>query len=63
MRLAKSKFVDSGEIKSLAEATEFLILEHIFMHNSCEVDSDFRVNQLWALPVNDILEANLSGLT
>ena len=63
MRLAKAKYYDRGEVKSMAEATERILTEQI-LPNTSEVMSgqEFRDKELWDLDMHDLLKANSEGI-
>lgn len=62
VRIASSKYRETGQVKSYSEALEKLIAEKLIPLAQPEPWQAFRDNQLWTIEVNDILEANLENL-
>lgn len=62
VRMARTKYLDSKRESSLATATRRFLRDEVLTYGKLEPWQEFRDNQLWTLPVNDLLEANLEGL-
>ena len=63
VRIAKGKFIDYGSETSLSAALERLIQEYVLPMGPRLVPwNSFRVEQMHANEVNDLLEVNLGGL-
>ena len=63
VRLANIKFCETKKLKSISEATQVLIEDYIKKYFTPEPWQKFRDEQLWTIPVQDLLEANLNNLT
>jgi len=62
VRLAKAKYIDTGNTKSYSEALKKLIQNHILKHDSSDPWQMFREKKLWTVPVNDLMEPNVPAL-
>ena len=62
VRLANIKFIESKKIKTFPEATRHLIEDYIMPNYLLDPWQSFRVNELWTIDVNDILDANVENL-
>ena len=61
-RIAQGKFKDSGIVKTLPEAIEKLLDEHVLKMGEKGEWQEFRDKQLWTCEVNDVFESNLDLL-
>lgn len=63
MRLAKDKYVTfDKKTKVLDEALEMIMQQCIIPYDRSDPWTGFRKDELWTLPVNDLLEPNKEGL-
>ena len=62
IRIAKAKYLEVNITKSLHEALEMLVCEHIAKEWTTCRWHDLRVSRIWTVEVNDLLDANLEGL-
>lgn len=60
--MAKAKYYDVGITKSLHEALEKLVCEHIAQEWKSNSWHDLRLKRIWTTEVNDLLDTNLDGL-
>lgn len=62
VRLANSKFRETGITKTYAEGLQKLLEENIYPNSKPHDWQEFRDKELWTIEVNDLLDANLEGL-
>lgn len=62
IRIAKSKFKDSGICRNMPDSLEFLFNDHVLPFMSHIKWDEFRTEKLWTIEVNDIFSANLENL-
>jgi hypothetical protein len=62
VRLAQSKFKETGICATYEESMIKLLEEHIFPFANPDPWQEFRDDLLWTIDVNDVLEANLEGI-
>lgn len=63
VRLGKIKYFDTGEIDTIAEATDKLIEEFILPNHGMMLSwHQYRVNRIWKLEVDDLLKENRIGI-
>lgn len=62
LRLAQSKYKETGICATYEEAMSKLLEEHIFPYANPDPWQEFRDELLWTIDVNDVLEVNLEGL-
>ena len=63
VRLAKLKFYEKGACKTIAEAVEKLIVDHVLPHSKLVHGyREWREEYLWTCEVDDLFKANLTNL-
>lgn len=62
LRIAKVRFMNSGETNKHAEALEMLMENFVFKNYNDEEWDEFRTTKMWTLEVNDYLKANQENI-
>ena len=62
VRLAQSKYKETGICSTYEDSVQKLLEEHVFPNSNPDSWQEFRDDYLWTIEVNDVLEANLDGL-
>lgn len=63
VRLAKFKFLESGIWSTLADAVELMITENYIQNSDFGMTwSEWRVNELWNISIDDLFHANIASL-
>ncbi|CDW84855.1 UNKNOWN [Stylonychia lemnae] len=63
VRMAFSKYVEKGPLRTINEGLIKLIQDHLVENAVEKIDSEgWRLEELWSLEVDDLLKANMNGI-
>ena len=62
-RIAKHKFFDTGEFKTIYKSFEALLNEHIFLLDTPDMWQEFRDKYLWNSGSNALIRQNIHHIT